>query len=240
MYSVFYLLLEKNMTERNTNFENLGLPKDSERALRAIAGLVDDNSNITVEGTPIYCDKDWDDESHEFGTNVLVSAIKGVLESGSRKVIHHAMVDDFTTGVSIDGSNFTGRMQYPPENVRYESEFEQEAEETLQKLNSQGKTVRVGGETLLNSGSMPRLRVKSGRVSCELLDACFQNQKEGDVHVIVHPTEFVKQQDGMKDVLKATNGGKLPGKFINIFFKNRNLSRVIETDENGKTKRINF
>lgn len=227
------------MPERNTNFEDMGLPRDSERALRVIADLVGDEDNITVEGTPIYCDKDWDD-SHEFGTNVLVSAIKGVLGSGSRKVIHHAMVDDFTTGTSVDASDFTGRMQYPPENVRYESEFEQEAEEALQRLNSKGKTVKVGGETLLNSGSMPRLRVKSGRVSCELLDACFQDQKDGDVHVIIHPTEFVKQQEGMKEVLKATNDGKLPGKFINIFFKNRNLSRVLETDENGKTRKINF
>ena len=153
---------------------------------------------------------------------------------------HVALIDDFTTGQFEDAQNFTLQMRLPPQIIFYESQFAETAEEALRYLETNGKTFSRNGEMLLRTGSIPRVRVRSGRVSCELLDACFQRKKMGDFHIIFHPTEFINQQQGMREVLSAINSGSLPAVFINAFFKNNSMSRILVTDCYGRTNRINY
>lgn len=215
------------------------LPRDSHRALSAVADLIGSGSNVTVEGTPLYAGEPWG-QTHEFGMNALLPVAQTLFRQRGCSVTHHAMVDDFTTGVLEDISRFAIQMRYPPDTVVYESSFTTEAENALRSFTASRRTFPRGGEIVLHSPSQPRLRVKSGRVSCELLDACFQSHKRGETHVIFHPTEFVGQQEGMREVLRELCGGRLPATFINVFFKNNAMSRVFITDTYGKTKRVNF
>lgn len=219
--------------------EELLISKDIARALTVITGLITPNSLVTVEGTPLYAGEPWS-QAHEFGLNTLVPAVFPLLDERSCQGVHYAMIDDFTTGQYEDGERFSLQMRLPPTSVSYESQFAESAEEAFRYLQASGKTLYRGNEALLRSGSMPRLRVRSGRVSCELLDACFQRQKEGDIHIIFHPTEFVNQQQGMRDVLMTINGGTLPAIFINAFFKGNSINRILAINHYGRTERLYY
>lgn len=206
------------------------------RAVRKIAQLIPSGSAVTVEATPLYAGKKWD-ETHEVGFNgILPLQVEALQDRGCRPV-HIAMVDDYTTGQSADSDHFTHKMKNRPERVRFESEFAQQAEDRLARLRSARRVTAYNGELHLTDGSRPRLTVRSGRVSCELLDACFQETKGEGTHIIIHPTNFIHQQEGMRDVLSAMRG-RLPGNIINIFFRRTNLSRVLFTDVSGRTTHV--
>lgn len=211
--------------------------KEVARAVSRVAELVPSGFSVTIEGTPLYAGQPWN-ESHEFGFNGLLALQISSLRDRGCTPLHIAMVDDYTTGQSVDVSYFTRQMRQQPDVTHYESYFAVEAEARLQQLRGARRAMVLRGEFRLMDGSQPRLSVQSGRASCELLDACFQLTKGSGTHIIIHPTEFVSQQQGMREILYAINGGKLPGNFINIFFKRNVLSRILFTDHHGRTKNV--
>lgn len=212
-------------------------PQEISRSLAKVANVITPGSITTIEGVPLYAGQPWSD-SHDFGTNLVLPELKRLLEERSCRVTHWEMVDDFTTGIWEDTHLFTERMNDNPTHIFYESEFAQQAEEIAHDLQRRGKTIQVQGEILLAQGRMPRIRTRSGRISCELLDACFQCQKSGDTHVIVHPKMFSHQQEGMREILREISGGQLPASLLNIFFKNDSISTVLFTDRHGRGKHI--
>lgn len=207
------------------------------RSLTKVTDLVPSGRTVTIEGVPLYAGQPWS-EAHELGSNILLPQLKYLLKRRACEVIHVEMIDDFTTGIREDITVFTSRMVDNPLHVFYESEFAKEAEEMARFLEREGKTIIVQGEVLLACGRMPRIRTRSDRASCELLDACFQRRKEGNPHIIIHPKLFVAQQAGMREILKIISGGELPAEFINIYFKNRALSRIVHTDRYGQSRNI--
>ena len=211
--------------------------REVSRAVLRVADLVPSGSLVTIEGTPLYAGQPWD-ESHEFGFNGLLALQLSLLRDRGYSPLHIAMVDDYTTDQETDVTTFTRQMRQQPDITHFESYFADEAEARLQHLRDARRTMVLRGELRLMEGSQPRLRVQSGRVSCELLDACFQLTKGTGIHIIIHPTEFVSQQQGMREILSAINGDKLPGIFINIFFKRNVLSRILLTDHHGRTRTI--
>lgn len=207
--------------------------------LSRVVDLVPEGNSVTVEGTPMYAGEPWG-STHEFGTNLVLPALTDKLEDRYSSVSHIALIDDFTTDNYVDPSYFTLQMRQRPTRVFYESEFQSEAEENLLRLQGEGKTLYIGGEVLLSEHKQPVLRVRSGRVSCELLDACFQRSKGGGIHIIIHPSEFTHQQENMRTILRAICGGRLPSDFINIYFKSHSLalSKVLFTNSYGRTHQI--
>jgi len=185
----------------------------------------------------MYSDKPWD-ETHEYGYNTFLPPLVDTLQGRGCRPVHVAMFDDYTTGQRGKLDNYIQRMKVRPERVHHESEFARPAEEHLARLRSARRVAAYNGEFHLTGGNRPRLTVRSGRPSCELLDACFQDTKGRGTHIIIHPTDFVHQQEGMRDILGAINGDRWPGSIINVFFRRTNLSRVLFTDHSGRTKNV--
>lgn len=213
---------------------------NSNEILRSLTNVVDAVPSgivVSLEGVPLYMGQPWT-PIHEFGTNVLLPQTRGLLEGRECSVRHVEMVDDFTTNQRGNGREFIAQMADNPMHVYFESEFAQEAEDIARFLEREGKTINVQGERLLARGSMPKIRTRSGRVSCELLDACFQRRKGSDANIIFHPKSFIQQQEGMRTLLHAINGNRLPGSFVNIFLKNNSISTILHTDIEGRSRRI--
>ena len=161
------------LDQYQSRLENPYASKEVIRAVSRVAELVPVGSQVTVEGTPLYAGQSWDN-SHEFGLNVLLPLQIIALCDRACSPIHVVMIYDFTTGETADTDYFVLQMRQPPEQVYYESQFAITAEQYIKKLISMRHVTRFNGELHLARGSGPRLTVRSGRASCELLDACFQ------------------------------------------------------------------
>lgn len=214
------------------------LPKDISRAIMASARLLPAGARITLEGTPIYTNQGWN-PSHDFGTNLVLPAFAQYLSDAGHPVEHFVLIDDFTTGTPANENSFTSQMAMRPTQVRFESEFVQEAESIVEHFISRGKTISSRGRTLLATGRQPVVRTETGRVACAVLDACYQRQKGESENFLIHPNDFIHQQEEMRDVLTQITGGILPGIFINVFFK-KSVGRLLFTDRYGNTKPINY
>ncbi|GEM_PF-4396343 len=220
------------------------------RALEETVAYVPRHSYVTVEGTPMYMDKKrpWDDQ-HELGTNILLAHARTLLEAKECHVEHYALLDDFTGERTAVAADFIDKMRDRPQNICYEAAFVDEAENHIRRFTEAGRTREhaMTEEVFLWTGTRgPLLRVKSGRPSCGILDACYQTEKSrhesatgrptNQYHVLIHPSSFVPQQADMRDILREIHDGRLPGAFINLFFHKSTAYQVHYTPPDGNTR----
>jgi len=218
------------------------------RALETMAAQVPRHSYVTLEGTPMYLDRPWD-KTHELGTNILLTHARALLEAKDCHVEHYALLDDLTGKKGGNAADFIDKMRDPPQNIRYEATFVEEADEHIGRLIEAGRTREhaMTGEVFLWTGTRgPRLRVISGRPSCEMLDACYQSGKSrhesaagrpsDQYHILIHPSRFAPQQVGMRGILQEMHGRRLPGAFVNLFFYGSTRYQVQYTPPTGETR----
>ncbi len=220
-----------------TGLEGIVNRRDIVAALSALVEAIPEGSSVTVEGTPMYYGEPWDDK-HELGTNILLPRIVELLAARGSTVGHYVLIDDYTGERNGDHNYFLNRIGVPPAAVFFESSFAQPTREVFEALRQRGRVFTRNRAAFLRGNHCygpPLLWTISDRPSCTLLDACFQREKISAIpsngnpsyHIIIHPTEFCPQQEGMYGVLKEMYGHSPPGVFINLFFKNTSISRIL-------------
>ena len=207
------------------------------RPLLVLEDHISGNSTTAIEGTPLYVDQPWND-SHHFAYNEVMPRVKDILGRLFSHQTHLALIDDFTTANYEQDRSFLDRMIHKPNQVFFESEFADLAVNWTLRFQQEGKTFNNKGRVWLISSPAAPLTTESGRPSCELLDALFQNLKQPvDTNLIIHPSFFAEQQKNMRQILIAING-QLPFNLINIFFRNDSITQIIKTNPYGQTKRL--
>lgn len=204
---------------------SLGAVDQMRRQIDKILEVVPSSATVALEGTPIYLDRYWDG-THELGYNyILAFAEQNLLERG-HNITHDVLLDDYTVEPSIDPENYLSRIRPAVNRVVWEGDFVPQAEALIAEIGSR-RVTRSDGRGVV-------LITCSGRVSCALLDAAFQETKQVDFNIVIHPIEFSNEQDETRAILFAARK-KLPSTFINIFFKDRNINKVFITkSQEGK------
>ncbi|MEK7622512.1 MAG: hypothetical protein AAB430_01445 [Patescibacteria group bacterium] len=207
------------------------------RPLLILENQIPGHSITAIEGTPLYVDQPWND-SHYFAYNEIMPRVKDILGRLFNHSVHLALIDDFTTDSHDQDRSFLDWMIHKPNQVFFESEFIESALNWITHWQQKEKTFNNKGRVWLNSNPAVPLTTESGRPSCELLDALFQNLKQSmDTNLIIHPTYFTDQQKGMRQILLAINK-PLPFSLINVFFRDEHITQIIKTNPYGQTKRL--
>lgn len=195
------------------------------RQVDRVLEVVPPTATVALEGVPIYLDRYWD-RTHELGYNyILAFAEQNLLERG-HNFTHDVLLDDYTVEPSIDPKNYLSRIRPAVNRVVWEGDFVPQAEALIAEIGSR-RVTRSDGRGVV-------LITYSGRVSCALLDAAFQETKLVDFNIVIHPIEFSNEQDETRAILFAARK-KLPSTFINIFFKDRAINKVYITEpQEGK------
>ncbi len=203
--------------------ESLSLSEGEVRNLRKQVGeilsIIPPGISVTLEGTPIYLDRLWGLD-HTLGYNHILGYSREFLLNRGSSVAHQVLLDDYTVKPHVDPQEYLLKIQPPVDSVVNEGDFVSRAEELI-FLIGRRKVTRLDGREVI-------LITQSGRVSCAVLDAAFQETKETDFNVLIHPIEFSNEQDETRSILLAARR-RLPSTFINIFFKQRSINKVFIT-----------
>lgn len=208
-------------------------PNDMFRQMEIVEQLVMPESQVSIEGPPLYVGQDWSPQ-HSYGYHHVMPWIKELLSRLGCQSTHIALLDDYSGETGQDVSLLENILN-PPQRLYFESEFAEQAAGFLKTMQTNGHVINIAGQSSLDHGSAVPLLTPSGRPTCELLDACFQLQKLGDSAIVTHPIEFKRQQAGMRAVLQTINEGELPFEIINIFTKNQTINRIDHTNVRGET-----
>ncbi len=176
----------------------------NEQALEQIHSYLGElkEQKITLEGTPLYADRDWDID-HEIGIHSILLRIYNMLIQGGTKIEHHGLYDEYTVSEQrIPFHEFQSQMPFPFDRTRNESDMLQGGRYLLQLFEQSGLIrQKENGELVLRGGKQPLLRKASGMLNCPLLDSVFQLSKGSGTHVIVHPSEFIQEQQNTQQVM---------------------------------------
>ena len=174
--------------------------------LQNIVYALPTEGHVALEGTPLYADEPWD-ERCEFGYNVLLSTLFGILRRMGREVIHIGLYDQYTVNTQpYPQDSLTERSVVDFDSVALESDMAGSAQASLELFQAFGMAQEDrNGHQVLSQKGKPRLQASDetgdGRFSCAILDAAFQREKAADVVMLVHPSEYVRQQDYMRSIL---------------------------------------
>ncbi len=217
------------------NHHSPELSHQVEKGLLRLIETIPLGSTVALEGSPIYLNTPWGVED-EYLTNTVLGYIFQQLQDKSCHIHHFVLLDDLTIDEPIfDPSHYLEQMQIQPDNVRFESEFNNPALINIASMQRQENVRSNPGRIILQEGSQPNLITRSNRPSCAILDALFQSTKDCGFNIIIHPKQFRGQQEDMRTVLREINNGQIPFITINIFFKNSNISQILITDQSGES-----
>lgn len=236
-------------------------PHDMAR-LESLSGKISGETPRTVsfEGEPLYADRSWS-EFHEFSYGGVIPVLIRQV-SDKHQVRLDVLYDELTTHnqefsfdhfldqIAQSLTEYQDQQNDPdtPVHTQNESYMLDRGENWITELRGQGLTRQFNGtvELHLPQQRPVTLTTKSGRPACAVLDAVYQTTKsEGgvDVAVLVHNTQFKKQQEEMQAVLLAVGQGTIPfDAFVNVFTRQRKedfrLAAIRHLDSRGQTSEI--
>lgn len=201
------------------------------------------NAVVTLEGTPIYIDREWTPQ-HAFAYNKLLPMVRERLGKSWVQVNHLALFDNLNVCEERLGDWDISQVEHmvdKPSGIVFENDLVDIANAKITTFN--GRLIRVNGRTELNIGmrTVP-VRNINENPTCEILDAHFQLAKRCDATVVVHPTQFRDQQKEMRLLLREINGGQLPFYIYTIYTTEKNgvvnISTTTYMDREGKEHAI--
>lgn len=215
------------------------LNTEAQKRLGRVVEYIPQGSLVTIEGPPIYLSQSWDVD-HEFGYNHVLSYLTGELSDTAQQIWHAVLLDDYSDSPRFSPNEYLTSMRIPYTGIVFESEFIDSAQQELTRLREKRHMLFINGATYLSwqNRTDAILRTKSGRIGCVLLDALFQQSKGPGWHIVVHPRMFREQQEQMRTVFQTFDNTPYPFHFINIFTRGNNISQILHTDSQGKTKEV--
>lgn len=199
-----------------------------QRRIGQVLEVIPSGATVSLEGPPIYLNQRWGIDQ-ELGYNYLLPMAWDLLLRRGCILEHVVMLDDYTVPEEVEDVEYLSKISLPVSRIEREAAFIPRAEDLLRQINGKG-VQRLDGRRVV-------LTTQSGRLTCALLDAAFQETKGAVFNVVIHPTEFKHEQEDMRAVLLAARG-KLPSTFVNIFFKGRSISKVYITTPEGRSERV--
>lgn len=199
------------------------------RRMSDILQIVPDGASVAIEGTPIYLDRPWADE-HSLGYNHLLPTGREHLLQRSCRVEHAVLLDDYSVDTVNSVSEYLSRIKPPIDRVAWESSLITRTEQLMAEISH--------NELRRHDGRHIPLTTPSGRYTCALIDAAFQETKKVAYNIVIHPIEFSHEQEEMRIILQTAKGGLLPFTLVNIFFKNGSINKVYVTSPEGRTNRV--
>lgn len=203
-------------------------------------------SIVTIEGTPIVMDQDWN-HLHEIGLNCLLTYMVELLQDMC-DVQQISLFDDSSVFTKNSSEYYLSKFNIPPYHTR-ESELYQRAQTAFNYLLSQKLVFNPAPTTHgtqpipihLNSPTQPLLGKFSQnhtRYSAALNDAVYQQSTQellpGRTYAInIHPREggYMKQQPQMRDIAKAISQKGESIDQINIYFTSSGHIGVVESNK---------
>ncbi len=200
-------------------------PHDGDRLRRLVASL-GPAALASFEGQPLYANQPWD-KYHDFTYSVISQLAQDIASDRQRLDV---LYDDFTVSEApyaldyyLDHINHVSNGQLASR-IEYESAMAERADEWINEFRSSGRTTRSGGIRYLGTEHDTALTTVSGRPTCAVLDAVYQTSKAetgSDTALLVHSTDFRRQQRDMQAVLTAAHGGIPFQSFANIYIRER-------------------
>lgn len=224
--------------------------------LGAAIGSSATTGSVSFEGEPIYADRAWN-VLHEFSYGVVIPALVQELSAPQQRL--DVLYDDFTvenTEFSKDHflgliaqsmSSHNGTLEDVTIQTAHEKDMNDRAQVWIEELRGRGVTRQHGRVSELNvpGDKSVALTARSGRPTCAVLDAVYQTEKSEEgvgTAVLVHSTDFSRQQRDMQAVLTAIHGELPFDSLVNIFVRERKgtlrLAATRQTNRTGQTAEI--
>lgn len=212
-----------------------------------------DNSSISLEGEPLYADRDWN-ELHTFSYGLLLPnlltllAQKNASTTTSLDILYDELtvqhnrlsLNTFLTSIFLASERLAEFKNSKKLRIFNESEFLDRGQAFIKESVANGLTIKVRGVHelhLKNQAPIP-ITTQSGRPACVVLDAIYQSckaQAGTDIAFVNHNVNFSKQQEQMMQILKLMNNSFVPfSNYINIFFRERNNNITLGSIRNYK------
>lgn len=215
---------------------------------------LDNTTSVSLEGEPLYADKDWS-TFHEFSYGLMLPSLlyllieKNAGTNANFDILYDELtvqnnrfnLDYFLRAIFLANENWAEFSDSKRLKTFNESEFLDRGEAFVQESIAKGLTLKINGvrELHLKEQSPIPITTPSGRPACVVLDAIYQSCKAQagiNIAFVNHSVQFRKQQERVLRILTFMHDGSLPfSNFINIFFRERNNNMQLGSIRNYKT-----